>query len=486
MRFEQLLAEDYQKWREREFVFQKREGIYYPITFGDFIEQAVYLAETLIKDGLLGKKIIVYGENSIEWMIADIAIMSYVGISIGLSKEYRCEDIENIVEKLEADAIIFSSRKKKVIEPIRERFPDLKYYSTDDWENLIGIGKELAQRKNSIFDFAKKSMDECVKVVMTSGTTSFPKAVMLSQRNIFAGWESLKKRAPMDTSDVCYLFLPLHHTYGGIYNFIYSLISGMQIYLSSATENIAAELLEVEPTVFCAVPLIFKTIYDFCAGDLNKLANAFGKRAKYLFTGGAYLDEKIRLAYRESGLNLLVAYALSETASSFSIEYSGSRDPSSVGTIFEDIIVKIDNPNENGEGELLVKGDNVFLGYMNNPEATRQAFVDGFFKTGDIGYIDAQNNLYLTGRIKNTLLTSKGENIYPDDVENRIQAKSANINKVKVFLEKEDLCAHLYIKEETPTDYKKIIEEYNLNSPKRERIVKFEVFVDSVDNRLKQ
>ena len=310
---------------------------------------------------------------------------------------------------------------------------------------------------------------------------------MLSEKNIFAGSNSLKKRAPMDETDICYLFLPLHHTYAGIYNFIYSLISGMKIYLSSGVEKIAAELPVVEPTVFCAVPLIYKRFYEAVGGDINKLPYIFGKGIKYLFSGGAYLDEQIRAAYREAGLNLLVAYALSETASSFSIEYSKSKNLKSVGRIFEDIEVKIDSPNENGEGEIMVRGDNVFIGYMNNEEATRLAFnSEGFFLSGDLGYIDEQNNLYLSGRKKRIILMDNGQNIYPEDIEQKILRKSENISSVKVYLSDNKLKAKIHLKVVDAMDYQKFIEDLNNELTKYGRIGSYEVVMDSLDKRLKQ
>ncbi len=486
--FNELLKENYEKWKNEDYVYTKVNGTYQPISFGMIIEHSVYLAEALLAMQLKGKKIIIYGKNSIEWMISDLAIMSYVGISVGIDKEWRLQDVKNVIELVHADAIIYCDSKKEIIDHIKADYKDMICISMlDDFPVLIEKGKNIKEQKEEFFHFEKRDHEECLRVVFTSGTTSFPKAVMLSEKNIFAGWNSLKIRAPMDETDICYLFLPLHHTYAGIYNFIYSLISGMKIYLSSGVEKIAGELSEVQPTVFCAVPLIYKRFYEAVGRDINKLSNIFGKRIKYLFTGGAYLDEQIRKDYREAGLNLLAAYALSETASSFSIDYSHSKNLKSVGRIFEDIEVKIDRPNEHGEGEILVRGDNVFIGYMNNEVATGLAFdSEGYFRTGDLGYIDEENNLYLSGRKKRIILMDSGENIYPDNIEQKIIRKNENISSAKVFISDSKLKAYIYLKREDTVDYKKFVEDLNKELPKSERIGSFEVLLDSLDKRLKQ
>lgn len=486
--FHELLKENYGKWKNEDYIYTKVNGTYQPVSFGVVIEHTVYLAEALLAMQLKDKKIIIYGKNSIEWMISDLAIMSYVGISVGIDKEWQLQDVKNVIELVDADAIIYCGSKKEIIAQIKAEYKDMICISMiDDFPALIEKGKNIKEQKGDLFNFAKRDHQECLRVVFTSGTTSFPKAIMLSEKNIFAGWNSLKKRAPMDENDVCYLFLPLHHTYAGIYNFVYSFISGMKIYLSSGVEKIADELSEVQPSVFCAVPLIYKRFYEAAGRDSNRLSDIFGERIKYMFTGGACLDEEIRRAYRESGLNLLVAYALSETASSFSIEYSQSKDLKSVGKIFEDIEVKIDSPNERGEGEILVRGDNVFLGYMNNEEATRLAFdAEGYFRTGDLGYIDEENNLYLSGRKKRVILMENGENIYPDNIEQKILRKNENVSSAKVFLADGKLKAKIYLRGEDTVDYQKFVEELNNELPKYERIGSFQVLLDSLDKRLKQ
>lgn len=485
IRIEEILKNDYQKWKNNDYVFEKENGTYMGITFGNFIEKSLYLSEYLLSKGLKGKKIMIFSENSINWMITDIAVMSYVGESVTISKEWKYDDLDYAISLLNIDCIIYSVSKKEIIAQIKNKYSNILYICMqEEYGEIFNIGKDLNNKKKEMFDFESKSYDECVKVIFTSGTSAMPKAVKLSFKNIFSGVKSLSLRAQLNENDICYLFLPLTHTYGNIYNFIYSLIFGFKIYLSSSTQEIPKELLEVNPTIFCSVPLIYINMYNNAKDNLTKV---FGNRIRYLFCGGANWDKNIRKFYKECGLNLLEAYALSETASSFAIEYSNNDDYESVGTIFEDIDVKVIDKDENGHGEIVVKGDNVFLGYANNEEETKKAFTDdGYFKTGDIGFVDNKNKLYIVGRKKKVLLGNNGEVISINRITNKIKEASKNITDIKLFIKNEKLNCAIYLKYEDSVNWESVINDYNNCCPKYERIEEYQIIKDSVETRLKQ
>jgi len=342
------------------------------------------------------------------------------------------------------------------------------------------IFNNYQNKELELFDFEIKDINKCSKIVFSSGTTSNPKAVMLSLKNIFAGWESLQRRTKFYETDVIYLFLPLHHTYAGIYNFLYSLISGLTIYLSSGIENISKELQEVNPTIFCSVPLIYRKIYEVAQDNLKY---AFGNKIRFLYSGGSPFPKEIREVYLKNNLSLLEAYALTETASSFSIDYLDDKDINSVGTIFEDIDVIVKDKDENGIGEIAVKGDNIFLGYYNNEEATKKAFdKNNYFLTGDLGYIK-NNKLYLIGRKKKILIGENGENIYPEEIEKVLKEKNSNITHVKSYLKDNRLTCNIYVKKEESLD--NLIKRYNLECTKKDIIKEYEVILDTPENRLK-
>ena len=468
-----VLKEDYHKWQVKPYIYEKIDQEFKPILFGDFIRKVTSLAHYLINEGYQHKKIIIYGENSINWMIADLAITAYVGVSVTIDKESKEEDVRRFIQRLDVDAIFYSNKKKDIIDAIKKDYP-IKYYSLDNIDDYLICSDDM-------FNFEDKDVDSVSKIVFSSGTTSMPKAVMLSLRNMFFGYDALQKRTPMNEHDKAYLFLPLHHTYAGIYNFLYSILSGIEIYLNRNLSEMASDFMMVKPTIFCGVPLIYERFYQ-ATQDKVKLKYLFGPNMKYLFCGGALLNRDLRKFYREAGLNILVAYALSETASSFSIEYSGSTNLDSVGTLFEGMDAKIDNPDKDGIGEIVVKGDNVFLGYYDDPDLTKEVFDnDGYYHTGDLGYI-IDNDLYYVKRKDKMICLANGENVSPKEIEDTFY-KSYPFNKVKVFALDNILQAKFYVDGEIDID--KLVKEVNKSLSKHKKIRKYELIIDNLNKRFK-
>ncbi|KNY27872.1 AMP-binding protein [Pseudobacteroides cellulosolvens] len=478
-----ILKEDYKKWKDREYIFTRVDDIYKAKTFGQTIYDVLAFAEVLLSFGLQNENIAVYGENSYEWMVSDLAIMGYVGANVAIDKEWKEYSVDDAIRRTNVKCVIYSKGKKDIIGNLKPKYDIIYIYMQEDFAELLAKGYQLLKNKQDIFDFDEREYDKMCKIVFSSGTTGIPKASMLTQRNILCGWDNLYKRAPMIDTDICYLFLPLHHTYAGLCNFLFSTISGMQIYLCSDTRKMGEELQIVKPTVFCAVPLIYERFYKIAVLTGQDLKTLFGGNIKYMFSGGAYFDEDIRSEYKKSGLNMMEAYALSETSSIFSIQYSNSINVKSVGTIFENIVVKVINPDENGCGELAVKGDNVCLGYYGNEKATKEAFdKDGYFHTGDLGYIDENNELYLTGRKKRMILTGNGENVDPKEIEHLIH-QNAEIAKVKVYEDGGIIKATIYVWDDV--DLNSVIENVNKLLPKYKQVKEFNMIRDSIDTRLK-
>ncbi len=470
MRLKNIIKRDYYKWNKDPYIYEKVNDKYEYITFGDFIKNSLGYAKYLIDNGYKNKKIIIISENSSKLMEFDLAVSFYVGVSAVVSKEWKVNDLISGIEELKADLIIYSDRYKDLVKEV-EKITKIKTLSMDSVKSKFD---------ETLLDMPIKNQNKVAKIVFSSGTTGKSKAVMLSLKNIFAGYSSLLRRCDLSHKDSAYLFLPLNHTYGSVYNFMYSLVGGFSLYLASSTQNIGKELLETNPTVFCAVPLVFNNLLAAYKDNINM---AFGKNIKYLFCGGAPISKETRQTYKDKGLFLMQAYALSETASSLCIAYPGDDDLESVGTAFEDMIVKVDNPDKDGVGEIIVKGDSVFLGYT-DPSLTKRVFdKDGFFHTGDLGIIK-NNKIFLKGRKKKMLLTSNGENVMAESIENGIKEKDKNINDVKAYIKNDKIEVGIYVTGEIDAD--KVIEEYNKNVPKYERVATYKIISDSIDVRLKQ
>ncbi len=455
------------------YIFEKKNGAFTPHTFSKFYDDVHKVASYLTSKGYAGEKIIICAENSYAYMVADIAIMGYVGISAVVPKEWSCKELACICEQLNSKCIIFSPSKQDCIAKLSKLFPSVECISTDALLSLPAGKTTLVPGK---------SMD-IAKIFFSSGSTGISKAVTLTQNNMFANFEGLTRRAPMNSSDVSYLFLPLHHVYGGICNFLYSLLFGMSVYLCSDVKSILSELKEVQPTVLCAVPLICERIYSICLSQKCSPKALLGGRIRYLFIGGAGLEPAIVKFFKDNGINLLCSYGLTEAAALVALEYPNRNENTCAGTIMEHITVKILEPSAEGIGEILIKGANVTPGYYGNPELTDASFdLDGFFRTGDLGYVK-NNKLYIVGRKKRIILFSNGENVYPEKIEALFDAFEG-INKVKVFEKNKKIVAAFYIKDKSVC-IDKIVEDVNKTLPGYARIFEYDVYSDSLDVRIK-
>ena len=464
IRIDNVIKSAYEKWADKDYIFEKKENKFKAIKFGDFIKKVNSFAHELLNKGLKDKRIVIFGPNSTYYMIADLAVLAYVGTCVNVNCQTGKEELIAIIKSLKVDAIIYDERLKDLFDYIRNEISEIEYIGMQT--TIDNLNTDV-----SMSDMEGKDENVCAKIIYSSGTTSEPKGIMLSIKNIFSGWAPLQKRTPFTENDSTYLFLPLHHTYANIYNFLYSLLSGLSIYLCSGIENIEKELKEVNPTIFCAVPLIYKKIY---ANNINTLETAFGTNIKYLYCGGSKFDPEIRKKYKLCGLPMFEAYALTETASSFSIEYSNNDDFESAGTIFENIDVKVINKNKDDIGEVVVKGDNVFFGYVDNQELTTSVFTsDGYFITGDYGYIN-DNKLYIVGRKSDVIIGDNGENVYPKEIEKNLKEYCKDIVKLQAYLADGKVNYKIFIKENSDANIDKIIEKYNSKSTKKDCIKYYE------------
>ena len=467
----EFLKEDYSKWGDREYLEEFGTGK--KVTFAEFIEDVNYLAQWFVSNGCKGKNIGIFSPNSIAWMITDIAVMNYVGMCVGLSKDWVGENLVYAIEKCDIACLLYGSANAAVVDGVRDRFPDIRFICIEEeFDRMLEEGKAAS---SGLFALDPAPADAPAKVVFTSGTTSFPKAVMLSIQNCFFSWKSLQRRVTLTPDDICYLFLPLNHTYGSIFNFMYSLVFGYKIVLADKIPEMAQEMMAVKPTAFSAVPLVCRKFQEGAAAMGLPIQALLGGRLKYLFCGGATLPLEMRKAYADEGIYLMNAYALSETASGFAIDYPNEQDPDSAGTLFEDVEVKVADPAEDGFGELAIRGDNIFCGYYKDEEATRRVMdPDGFFLTGDIGKI-VDNKVYLRGR-KDTMITlANGENIASSKIASRVKALSDDIVQVKVYVRDGNLTCDIYAPADSSSDYDKLIAGLNDTLPKFERIKAFTV-----------
>ena len=469
----EILLENHERWKEHEYIFEKENGIFCSHTYGEFYEDVLNTASYLKEQGLVGKRIAIFGANSYAFMVADVAVMAFIGCSVMFAEQWTSKELLHIMQTVDVDAILYAPSKEEI-------FTDLNILKSDT--RFISFTELLKNKKRSELTPYPVNDEVCSRIVFSSGTTGVPKAVMLSQKNMFVNLENLLKRALMTEKDSAYLFLPLSNTYGGLCNFLYSLYTGMQIYLCSDKNRIVEELLEVKPTILSTVPIFLEKIYLAKQQKGLSPSALLGGRTRIVFCGGTILENQLREMMAEEGINLLNAYGLSETASIISIEYPNEQEDGSAGTVFENQQVRIDRPDENGVGEILVKGENIFIGYYGREDFYKSFFTDdGYFRTGDLGYL-VGNKLFFKGRKKRVIIGKNARNIYPEELETII-LETVNAEACKVFERNDKLCVTIFMSEEAEAET--LLNCINKKLPKYCHLTECEVVRNSMDRKWK-
>lgn len=433
----------------------------------DFIRN---LGTAFIAHGLRDRQVAIVGESSFEWICTYFALMSIGAVTVPIDKEYPAADIAGIVERAECAAVCYSSLISEKIAGIRGELGCVGSFFrlTGDEGDDISV-RELeaegaalvAAGDNSYYDY-EIDPDRLASIVFTSGTTGRGKGVMLSTTNIVS-----------DMTQGMYLFditpktlnvLPPHHTFGSTVNFVGHFAQGSEIYISSGIKYILNELKEQQPTHLVLVPLFVETFYKriwataekqgkadalralmkFSNGlrragiDMRKtlfksVTGAFGGKLQMIICGGAALNQDIIDTFDAIGITILNGYGITECAPLITCNRNRYQKSGSVGTPIIGEQVKIKDPDENGEGEICVKGPNVMLGYYRDEEATAAAFdEEGYFRTGDCGRIDEDGWVYITGRIKNLIILSNGKNVYPEEIETEL-SRIYGVSEVVVY-----------------------------------------------------
>ena len=451
------------------------------VSFTQWRDDVRNLGTALIANGLREENIAIVGENSYGWCCSFFAVMAIGSVTVPVDKELPVEDIDGIITTTGCKAVIFGkSAEAKVKEILRNGgFKSVEILISVAAESSV-VTADLAGKKlntlaqlqergeqlykdgdNSYYDY-KIDTNRLASIVFTSGTTGKGKGVMLSQANI--GLDMTLGMYNFDITRKTLHVLPPHHTFGSTVNYVGHLSQGCEVYISSGLKHVSEEIKEQQPTHLILVPafleamnkkiwatarktgkegllkmmmkvsdLLRKVGIDVRRKLFSSVLSAFGGKLELVICGGAKLDEDIIRTFDSLGITILNGYGITECAPLISANRNKYRKPGSVGTPILACRVKIDNPDENGEGEICVKGPNVMLGYYNNPEATAEVFdKDGFFHTGDYGKLDEEGWIYITGRKKNLIILSNGKNVYPEEIEADLQ-KVEGVSEVVVY-----------------------------------------------------
>jgi len=413
------------------YKIRQKQG-YKIITHKELREMVNALGTQLIELGLKGKRIAIIGENRYEWQIAYLSVVCGTGTVVPLDKSLPENEIKRLIQRADVEAIFYSEKYEEQLQKIfKSKETKLKYlFSMAKQNELIEKGKQLIKQGNTKFLDAKINPEEMNIMLFTSGTTSESKAVALSHKNICANLMDLAQALQIDENDHTLSFLPLHHVFECTVGFLLSVYRGARISFCDGIKHILENFNEYEISFASFVPAIYENIYKNIMRKIEKkrrlpeVHKMFGGNIKVLITGAAPIDVKVAQGYRDFGINLCQGYGLTETSPVVAIETNKAHRLGSIGKTLPSVEAKIENPNKEGIGELLVKGPTVMLGYYQNEDATKEAIQDGWFHTGDLARIDEDGYIYISGRKKSVIVLKNGKNIFPEEMEslvNRIQ-----------------------------------------------------------------
>ena len=443
------------------FIIKETKGKeikYKNITYRQLNEHVDSLGTKFLQMGLKDKRIAIIGKNRYEWVVTYLATINGTGIVVPLDKGLPEQEIESSLERSQANVIVFEEQYSEMMEHIKENNKTnvTEYICMDKQEkypylyDLIKEGKELLDQGNREFLDTPISSEKMCILLFTSGTTSKSKAVMLSHKNIASNIYSMTKSEDIRSTDTNIAFLPFHHTFGS---------TGILMFLSRGATNVFCDglrhiqknLVEYQVSTFVCVPLLIESIYkkiwqeiektgqtkkvkfgmklskfllkfgiDIRAKLFKQIIDKLGGKIRSVISGASGLDPKVAEGFRAFGISVVQGYGLTETSPVLAAESAEAYKAGSTGLPMPDVEIKIDNPNESGMGEIIAKGPNIMLGYYENEEETNKVIKDGWFYTGDLGYIDNEGFLFITGRQKNVIVLKNGKNIYPEEIETLI------------------------------------------------------------------
>ncbi len=436
----------------------KEEVIYKEVTYKKVKEDVQALGTTLLNMGLENKKVALIANNCYQWCVSYLAITTSNIVVVPLDKALPEGEIENLILRSKVEAVIFEDKYSNIFKNIKDKNEsNLKYYisigktngkETFSFEELVEQGKKELEKEDKKYESIKIDENKMSVMLFTSGTTDKPKAVMLSQNNICSDITALAKYVKLYPQDVLLSFLPLHHTFESTITFLFGFYFGVTVAFCDGLRYIAQNLVEYKVSVFVAVPLVLETIYKKLLKGIDdlgktklinkmiKISNVLlklkidirrklfksvidklGGNLRITLFGAAPMDKDIIIGYNNFGIATIQGYGLTETSPVISAETDKAKRPGSIGYVLPNLEVKIEDKDEDGVGEIVVKGSSVMLGYYEAEEETKKVLKDGWFYTGDLGYLDKDEFLYITGRKKDLIVLKNGKNIYPQELE---------------------------------------------------------------------
>ena len=443
----------------------KETGNFETVLYKEYVKEVEYLGTALVDLGLKETYVGVMGENRYKWVTSYMAIVNGVGTIVPIDKELPVNEILNIINRCSPSAIIFSGKKAKQIEEAAVQAPGVKYFIGMDikpedadgrflsYDEVIAKGKELLEGGETTYTESVIDAKAIRILLFTSATTSESKAAKLSHHNIASNLMSMSTIINIMESDRFLSILPLHHTYECTCGFLCPLYRGGSVAFCEGLKHIVNDLKSSGATVMLGVPLLFESMYKKlwkkaeAAGSADKMRtalkisnflmklkidvrrklfssiyNGLGGNIRMFISGAAAISPEVAVFFRSIGLAFLQGYGLTECSPILALNSDIDFIDAAAGKAIPGIEIQIWQPNEEGVGEIVAKGPNIFEGYMGADDLNEEIFEGGYFHTGDMGYMDDEGFVFITGRKKCVIVTQNGKNIYPEEIELLINA----------------------------------------------------------------
>ena len=463
------------------------------VTYQEFQNDTFYLGTALSNINMTSNHIAVIGDNSYKWLTVYLTVLKSDGVIVPIDKELTAKEIINVLNRSESEVLFYAEKYEEYIQEFKKELPNVKYFigfsREKDEDNVLSYNsfKALGKEKYEVGDKSYISIEhndinKLKMLVFTSGTTGNPKGVMLTEHNIVSAVYYGLQVADIKTR--CLSVLPYHHTYESVVGILVAIHKRATICINDSLKNVLKNLNTFKPDYIYVVPAFTEKFYKSIWSNAEKTGkdkllkimipisnglrkigidlrrvlfksvhNAFGGNLREIVCGGAPIRPEIGEFFNDIGIMLLNGYGISECSPLVSVNREQLNDPSTVGVILPCCEVEIKDPNEDGDGEIWVKGDIVMMGYYKEPEKTAKVLKDGWFNTEDYGRINKKGQLVINGRKKNVIVLNNGKNIYPEEIENYV-LRVPYVQETIVKAVKNDqgqeisLCAEVFLNQE--------------------------------------
>lgn len=484
-------------------------------TYGKLNDLVKNIRAGLFSTGFSEAHVALIGESSLQWIASYLAVVTGNNIAVPLDALLPAEDLIDLLNRSESQVLFLSPKLAALAEPALKACPMLKqiWLLQDTYELSIpnaniGALPELADLGKNKVDVLGSNADSLATIIYTSGTTGKSKGVMLTQRNLFDNVKNVDY--VVDPGCVMMSVLPIHHAYCLVMDWLKGFSLGAIVCINDSFMHMVRNMHIYKPSVILMVPLMIESIYkrlaaaneQYAGADEATMAqvrasvyeNVFGGNLKIIFTGGAHLDPFYIDEFAKYGIDIFEGYGMSECSPVITTNTVDCHKPGSIGKPLANVEIKFE------DGEILVRGTSVMKGYYKMPEETEAAFTDGWLHTGDKGYLDEDGYLFINGRVKNLIIMSNGENISPEEIENKLSLNPL-ISEVIVAGNGTGLTAHIYPDQdvierrgltdaEVHTTLQEFIDNYNSAQPSYRHItcleIRTEPFIRNTTGKIKR